>query len=123
MKIFPGFPHLGTLQMSIINDSHDRSKRHGAFVKCLDEVCEHHDCENALVDESFEALVCLFIYLDDGLAGILGDFLIDELIVHVAFLEILIFNYRRSILDVNLLIFVHGSGSRSMEVKSHSEED
>ena len=102
--------------MGIIYDSHDRGKGHRSLVQRLDKVGEDHDGENALVDKPFQAFVGLFIDFDDGLARILSDLLVNELVVHVRILESLILDNLRDISYLVPLIVRHRSSWTVMVV-------
>lgn len=102
--------------MGIIYDSHDGGKGHRSLIQRLDEVGEYHDGEDALVDKPFQALVGLFIDFDDGLARILGDLLVNKVVVHVRILESLILDNFGDISYLDPLIGRHRSSWTVMVV-------
>jgi hypothetical protein len=77
------------MQMQVGPDVHYRSKRHGPFIECLEEVGEHHDGKDSLVNQSLESLVLFGSNLDACAISILGELLVYPTVIHVIFGDLL----------------------------------
>jgi hypothetical protein len=65
-------------------NAHDGGKGHGALVQGLEQIHQDHDDEDALVNHLAQAGALLLGDLDARVAGVLGQLLVDLVIVGVA---------------------------------------
>lgn len=68
---------------NVFSNTHDPRERHGALIKCLEEVGKNHDGQDSSIDQLLETLVLRFRDVDRGCVHVFGDFGIDTVVVHV----------------------------------------
>lgn len=98
-------------QICIFHDSHDRGKGHGSFVQCLNQVCHHHNHQDALVNHPPQPLVRRFVNVNSCIGSIFGDFFIHLPVVGMILLWAFVMK-AVSFLELLSVIFVrirHGA--------------
>jgi hypothetical protein len=76
--------------MCVFLDTHDTGKAQSTLVKSLNEVRENHHDYNPLIDEALQASILLGGDMDGDVAGILGNFFVDTIEVHVILSDIIV---------------------------------